>query len=588
MLRTFLRMLGRSALCGAALLTVANLVQAQVGLPIPQPPAQETVVKTPGLGIPSTPVGVPAAAASNEEKARIERLEKQVQDLTNALKSVQAQPAPVSTAAPQSGLTASDVRSLIDGYYAEQEGAKKAEQKAKAAEGYKVGTDLKMSASWQNGVMIETPNKDFYMRAGFRFQWDNVWFRQDATNSKAPPTGIGKQLDGDYWRRLRPNFSGGFWEVGEFNVEMKLENLQNGTTGLDDVWVGVKGIPFIGTVRLGHFHMPHGLEADMYSSSKPSTFFEVYSGNAAFYQGERCASGVLLTNTFWDKDSNGYGRMTYAFAGVRPDINDNGTDFANGDYEFTGRLTGLPIYQNDGRCLLHIGASATWRHVKPNVTTGAPGTVTFSTDAQLRDRAGGDNGFGNNTNPVPAGFQPSPGNKNAWISTGAILASSTTVFGPELLYIHGPFSLQAEYDWAFINSAVVGGKSQGNLGFTGGYVQLSYFLTGENRTYDKRQGRLGGEYIAKANTPFWLVKDENGGFNYGLGAWELAARFSRLELLDPVIKGGILDQWEFGVNWHLNNNMRLQFMYLHANRFDIPGVPGSWMNGFGIRTQFTF
>jgi hypothetical protein len=30
-------------------------------------------------------------------------------------------------------------------------------------------------------------------------------------------------------------------------------------------------------------------------------------------------------------------------------------------------------------------------------------------------------------------------------------------------------------------------------------------------------------------------------------------------------------------------------MYLHANRYDLPvGVPGSWMNGFGIRTQLTF
>src|ERR1019366_7491028 len=152
-------------------------------------------------------------------------------------------------------------------------------------------------------------------------------------NAKA----VGKELDGDYFRRIRPNFSGGFWEVGEFNAEFKLENVANGQVGMDDVWVGVKNIPFIGTVRLGHFHLPHGLEADMYSSSKPMTFFEVYSGNNAFFQGERTGSGIWLTNSFLND------RMTYAAAGYRPENSSNGADFAEGDYAGILRLTALPI-----------------------------------------------------------------------------------------------------------------------------------------------------------------------------------------------------------------------------------------------------
>jgi phosphate-selective porin OprO and OprP len=623
MLRSIWKMLGRHTLCGAALLTVANLAQAQGSLPpIPQPPIMPAVVQNapttqpilqvaaqepapslaepqaPGLGQPTSPLVKPIAnpvvptsnslpAPNLDEKARIERLEKQIQELTNALKNMQNSPvttAPAATQGPiQSGLTATDVQQLITGYLAEQESRKAAEAKGRAADGYKVGTDLRMSATWQNGVMFETPNKDFWMRTGFRFQWDNVWFHQDATNKKAPAAGVGPLVDGDYFRRIRPNFSGGFWEVGEFNVEIKMENIANGMNGLDDVWVGVKDIPFIGTVRVGHFHLPHGLEADMYSSSKPMTFFEVYSGNNAFYSGERTGSGLWLTNSFL-KD-----RMTYAAVAYRPENASNGADFSYGDYAGILRLTGLPIYENDGRCLLHLGGSATWRHARN-------GTATFSTDAELLDKAGGDNGYGNpvtvTTAGVPGavtGFAAAPGNKNTWVSTGALGASSTSIFGAEALYINGPFSLQAEYDWAFINDAIVGGVNRGNIGFTGGYIQASYFLTGENRTYDKRLGRLGGEYIARANTPFWLVKGDNGGFNYGLGAWELAARFSRLDLNDNAVKGGILDQWEAGVNWHLNNNLRVQFMYLHADRYGLGGgVPGSWMNGFGIRTQLTF
>lgn len=605
MLSRFWKVLGQHSLCGAAVLAVANLVQAQGTLPpIPQPSIVPAVVKDapknqpilqvqtqesrvptpPGLAVPTDNPFAPAFAApitpptSNvDDKTRIDRLEKQLQELINANKALQARPvsAPVATEASQAALSAKDVQQIINGYYADKEAQQKAAAQINGQEGYKVGTDLSMKASWQNGVVFETPQKDFWFRAGVRVQWDNVWYNQSAQNVKA----IGKELDGDYFRRIRPNFSGGFWEVGEFNAEFKLENVANGQVGLDDVWVGVKNIPFIGTVRLGHFHLPHGLEADMYSSSKPMTFFEVYSGNNAFFQGERTGSGIWLTNSFAND------RMTYAAVAYRPENSSNGADFAEGDYAGILRLTGLPIYENDGRCLLHLGGSATWRHART-------GTVNFSTDPEIVDKAGGDNGYGNpagGTAPnALTGFAAAPGNKTAWVSTGNIAANSSSIFAGELLYIRGPFSLQAEYDWAYIDGAVIARKNQGNLGFTGGYIQASYFLTGENRTYDKRLGRLGGEYITRANTPFWLVRDEDGKFNYGLGAWELAARWSRLDLNDPSVKGGILDQTELGVNWHLNNNLRIQFMYLHVNRFDLPGAAGTGMNGLGIRTQFTF
>ncbi|MBI3823145.1 MAG: hypothetical protein HY289_10765, partial [Planctomycetes bacterium] len=129
----------------------------------------------------------------------------------------------------------------------------------------------------------------------------------------------------------------------------------------------------------------------------------------------------------------------------------------------------------------------------------------------------------------------------------------------------------------------------GTPNFSAGYVQVSYFLTGESRTYDKRMGRLGSEYIAKANTPFWLVRDDNGAFNWGLGAWEVAARYSTINLNNGPIRGGIMDNLEMGVNWHLNNNLRVQFMYIHTDRYSLaPNQNSGWLNGFGMRTQFTF
>ena len=72
-------------------------------------------------------------------------------------------------------------------------------------------------------------------------------------------------------------------------------------------------------------------------------------------------------------------------------------------------------------------------------------------------------------------------------------------------------------------------------------------------------------------------------------AWELAARWSHLDLNDGTIRGGMLDNLSLGVNWHLNNNLRVQFMYLHSNRYNLKAgvIPGD-VDGLGIRTQFTF
>src|SRR5215831_3598013 len=148
MLRKLWNMLGRHTLCGAALLTAANLVHGQASLPsLPEPsvvpavtrdaPRNEPIIRfvaqepaTPqslGLGVPaSTPAalpGTPVAPANTDDKARIERLEKQVQDLTSLLKTMQSRSiqAPVSNDAPQGSLTTKDVQQLINGYFAEKE-----------------------------------------------------------------------------------------------------------------------------------------------------------------------------------------------------------------------------------------------------------------------------------------------------------------------------------------------------------------------------------------------------------------------------------------------------------------------------------
>jgi len=131
--------------------------------------------------------------------------------------------------------------------------------------------------------------------------------------------------------------------------------------------------------------------------------------------------------------------------------------------------------------------------------------------------------------------------------------------------------------------------------FSGGYVQLAYTLTGENRAYDKRIGTLAREYFGKQGPfkPAWFVRDENGRLNWGIGAWEIAARYTYVDLNDGTganrIAGGVQDGLQIALNWYLNTNTTVMFDWVYDKRTDLPSgsIPGN-TTGYGVRVQFQF
>jgi phosphate-selective porin OprO and OprP len=359
---------------------------------------------------------------------------------------------------------------------------------------------------------------------------------------------------------------------------LALEQVQRSVPNFDECWAGVTKIPFIGSVRVGHIKTPQGLEGDTSSSSKAMTFMERASYTDAFY--ENFATGIWASNNYLDQ------RLTWEAMAYRQDnpATNTAADFGDGSAGYSGRVTFLPIYECEGRQLLHLGASGTFRDNERAGNGLVGGRIAdFRARPEMRDAIG------------DFGTTGIPGDSNRLIDTGTFNSNSTSILGTELLYILGPFSVQGEYAWARSNSAFVrlangnNGKALNGPIFDGGYIQLSYFLTGENRTYDKRLGRLGSTYIASPYTPFFAVRGEDGHLAWGTGAWELAARYSRTDLNDKTIRGGKEDGVTLGVNWYLNTNLKVQFEYLHNNRFDTPALtlPGN-VDALGIRTQFFF
>jgi phosphate-selective porin OprO/OprP len=115
-------------------------------------------------------------------------------------------------------------------------------------------------------------------------------------------------------------------------------------------------------------------------------------------------------------------------------------------------------------------------------------------------------------------------------------------------------------------------------------AQVSYFLTGEHRPYDRKQG------IHKRVEPFedfFRVRTKSQGIQTGLGAWEIAARFSNIVLNDKDIKGNNLTDFTVGLNWYLNPYTRWKFNYVRAFLED-ERAGNSLTDAYGMRFDFDF
>jgi phosphate-selective porin OprO/OprP len=56
------------------------------------------------------------------------------------------------------------------------------------------------------------------------------------------------------------------------------------------------------------------------------------------------------------------------------------------------------------------------------------------------------------------------------------------------------------------------------------------------------------------------------GVGDGVGAFEIAFRFSRLDLNDKEIRGGVLNDFTAAINWYPNRNARVMLNFIRAKR----------------------
>jgi len=157
-----------------------------------------------------------------------------------------------------------------------------------------------------------------------------------------------------------------------------------------------------------------------------------------------------------------------------------------------------------------------------------------------------------------------PNNGARAIDTGTIEGVKSNIrFGLESAYQAGPFSAEAEYLYTELDR-----DAGGDPEFSGFHLQASYVLTGESRSYGG--GKFGSVKPGSAS-----------------GAWEVAARFSTVDLTDSGITGGEMDNVTLGLNYYLTPNLRFMANLIHAD-VDQGRFGDEDINMAIFRTQYHF
>lgn len=322
------------------------------------------------------------------------------------------------------------------------------------------------------------------------------------------------------FRRLRLVADGTGYGFYDFRLQMTLEPGQGANDSnvaspdVKDAYVSMNEIPGIGRFRIGNFFVPFGLE--QVTNDTNNIFNERSIPTQGIFTPDR-EVGCAIYNCTADKNISWSGGLFF------DDLNDTfkARIDDNQGYRLAGRLTWLPYYDepSDGRYLIHTGLGVLY---------------TDDQNEQVRFRA-----------------RPQIQRGPVLIDSGNLAADDYTTGNLELALVWGRFTIQNEAYLAQVN------MNNGNqVAVNGAYSHVSWFLTGENRMYE-RFGQHGPQF--GRNKPFTNFFATPGGV--GWGAWEAKARWSHLDL--SRADRGQYNDLTAGFNWYWSDRTRIMFDWIH-------------------------
>ena len=376
--------------------------------------------------------------------------------------------------------------------------------------GVAVSSD-RLDVEAQDGILVfASPESGYKLWLDTRVQADGAVFF--GAPDYADPIGNGTSI-----RRARFAVKGQIDEnwYGEFDMD-----LANGLVELKDAIVRYTGVDNL-DLQVGNFKENFSIQRN--TTSRYLQFIERPMVCSAL-----APSRHLGFNAKYAKDWIwlSAGAFTQKVAGEEEwnNVADNNKDFGrNSGYSLTAKIVFRPLYKLDNASL-HIGAAYSYRTSTIDLATGEWGTYR----ASARNSTSINRKKYLDTNNLP-GLD----HNNLWTVE---LAGHWNGLRYEAAYMADNVHFKS-------NAADPATKN-----FKGWYAQAGYLLFGGKQRYDAN----GGKYTKVERGRKW-------------GDVELCGRYEFCDLNDGAVFGGSAEAYTVGLNWWVNNNVKMQLNYQFNN-----------------------
>lgn len=375
------------------------------------------------------------------------------------------------------------------------------------------------------GITLQTVDNAVKFRIGGRLQLDT-------SAGSLNPKSLGPAIvgaDGDNFLIRRAYFESYLTLYDSVEVAFQYD-FANATQPIQDAVLAYRGLNHV-ILSAGNFKEPFGL--DQLRSDNTTTFAERSLTNALFPA--RNFGGAIGT----------YGDRWTVTAGVfggnaNTSVTTGETQIQDNGVAGTARVTYAPILTQDQ--LLHFGIAGSYRSQDPVNTN-----LSFSSrpENQLFART--------------------------LVSTGTLRnAQETGRLGLEAIYQYKSYRLTSEYTFADVGGVTptAAVANRGERFFQSGYVEGAWVVNGYGRPY-RLAPTYGSEFAVLQGVE---IDDAQRISRGGYGVFEVAARYSALDLQDGLTTGGRLEDVTAGVNWYPDRNIRVVADYVHSHADPAPSA----------------
>jgi phosphate-selective porin OprO/OprP len=227
-----------------------------------------------------------------------------------------------------------------------------------------------MKVYWHHGLEAATADEAFWSTSAAA-QFDAAWI---GTSDRVlfGKGGIGRADDAVSFRRARLDIEATMWEQVDFYTQIDFLNTTNvidnngdvqtfNTPAPTDLWATFTKLPILGNLRVGNQKPPVSFEHLV--SSRFLDFLERSLAYDAFVENQNNGfqPGIQAFNWFADE------RATWARRLLKNTRQRLRRTVATAEAQVTGRVTWLPWYSDDGRCLLHLGLGGYYRDTDDHI-----------------------------------------------------------------------------------------------------------------------------------------------------------------------------------------------------------------------------